>query len=189
REFPRYERSTGVGYRLHRASRPDHLGTVAESYAFLLQRVERHVGRTARRIGESDVERRHDGMIARIRRVVAGRAGSLEGWGQGGGERAVEVEARDPRDRECPGVEDRLAASDGTARFVDAAAGAVGPTVVNVKNERSEGRPRAVVAEIVVDAVVRSVTEDRFGAALGTGHAQVLGVPVPNLRGDERALE
>src|SRR5262245_66359130 len=95
---------------------------------------------------------------------MAGGAASLEGRRQWRVERAVEVEPRDPGDRERPRVEDRLAASDCAARFVDATAGAIAPNIVNVEDERSEGRSRAIVAEIVVDAVVRGLrSEERRG--------------------------
>ena len=41
---------------------------------FITQRIERHVRRAPRRVGETDVERRGNRMVAGHRRVVARRA-------------------------------------------------------------------------------------------------------------------
>src|SRR5262249_55422196 len=70
---------------------------------FIAKRIERHVRRTARRVDQADVQRRHDGVVAGIRRVVTGRTGADDG------RRAPEgwliIDPGDPRDGNRLGVE------------------------------------------------------------------------------------
>src|SRR5260221_5721073 len=68
------------------------------------ERVKRQIGRAARRVGQADVERGRDRMIAGAWRVVTCRARSVQY-----GDAQVIVEALDTGDPDGLGIEQRLA--------------------------------------------------------------------------------
>ena len=142
------------------------------------------MSRRARRVGQADVERRADRVVADVRRVVAGGAGADQA---GGAERVVEP--ADASDRDRVRVEQRLAA--GHARRLPPAllplwfAHARRCRTRESRTPRPAGRHRA-----------RSLMPMWNACATGTRATlrarrcrEAAGVVVIDLRGEQRRLE
>ena len=136
-----------------------------------LQRIERHIRGAARCIGQADVQRRLDRMIAGVRRVVARRARPRERIGHRDAIRkGLVVQTGDAGDHDRFRVEDLLAAGDRAARSTDVAVRLrdVQPRIEDIECTRVKCRACRVHSDRVVDADVERLSGQRRRSALRT---------------------
>jgi len=167
------QRSTGVG-RLYGLARAD-----------ALERVERHVRGTPRSVGQTDVERRRNRVVAGLGGIVASRAMAVEDRYS-----EVVVDALHAGDGDGLVVEDVLPAGDRAARGLRPAPRKIAPRVVRVEDRgRERRRSRVVAADHVVDAEIEGGWGEIGRATVRLRRIELLRVVVECLGREQTKLE
>jgi hypothetical protein len=151
------------------------------------QRVQWHVGCPPRGVGQPEVQRRLDRVVAHVRRVMAGGAGAGDARGI-----QLVVEALDPGDRDRMGVEERLAVRDRLSRRRSLAvigARQCSPGVEDREDPRVERRVGRVLPKRVVDADEEVLPRQGERAAPGALGLELAGRGIGVLSREQREFE